>query len=208
MASRPDVRQRHREQRESTHARILEVARELLEERSWSDVSIAMITQRAGLTRSAFYKHFADRGMLLRALLEDLSGQLETVPATWEQAAGEPEDLLRAAIRALVETFVEHGRLLRAIADEATQDAEIAGLYLDLGARLSAGVAARIAADVEAGRSTIHDPVEAGTAMVWMNERYLMMRFGRRPLPDPERCSAALEEVWTRTVYGPSGQPS
>jgi TetR/AcrR family transcriptional regulator, ethionamide resistance regulator len=204
MASRPDVRERHREQRESTHARILEVARELLEERSWSDLSISQITQRSGLTRSAFYRHFADRGALLRALLEDLSVQLEALPVPWQQAEGDPRDLLRAAIRALVETFAEHGRLLHAIADEATQDAEIAGLYLDLGARLSAGVAARIAADVEAGRSTIQDPVEVGTAMVWMNERYLMMRFGRRPLADVERCSAALEEVWLRTAYTPA----
>lgn len=204
MASRPDVSQRHRERRESTRGRILDVARELVEERPWSDISIAMITQRAGLTRSAFYKHFPDRGTLLRALLEELSVQLEAVPDPWHSAKEDPEELLRGAVRALVATFAEHGRLLHAIADEATQDAEIAGLYAELGAQLSAGVAARIAADVEAGRSTVTDPVEVGTAMVWMNERYLTMRFGRRPLGDPERCSAALEEVWIRTVYGPS----
>jgi len=202
MAARPDVRERHREQRENTRGRILEVARELVEERPWCDITVAMITQRAGLTRSAFYKHFPDQGTLLRALLEELSVQLEAVPDPWQSTKGEPEEVLRGAIRGLVATFAEHGRLLHAIADEATQDAEIAGLYAELGAQLSAGVAARIAADVQAGRSTITDPVEVGTAMVWMNERYLAMRFGRRPLGDPERCAAALEEVWMRTVYG------
>lgn len=202
MASRPDVRRRHREQRESTRARILEAARELLEERSWSDLTVGLITQRTGLTRSAFYKHFGDRVSVLRALLEDLSIELEAVPDPWQSGEDDPPELLRAAIRGLVQTFVEHGRLLRAIADEATQDAEFAGLYAELGGRLSAGVAARIAADVEAGRSAVNDPVEVGAAMVWMNERFLMMRFGRRPLGDPERCSAALEEVWIRTVYG------
>lgn len=182
--------------------RILEASRELLEERSWSDLTVGLITQRSGLTRSAFYKHFGDRAALLRALLEELSVDLEAVPDPWQSSEADPAELLRAAVRGLVQTFVDHGRLLRAIADEATQDAEFAGLYAELGARLSAGVAARIAADVEAGRSTVKDPVEVGTAMVWMNERYLMMRFGRRPLGDPERCSAALEEVWIRTVYG------
>lgn len=202
MAPRPDVRDRHREQRENTRARILEASRALLEERPWSDLTVGLIAQRTGLTRSAFYKHFADRAALLRTLLEELSAELESVPDPWQSGGDDPAQLLRNAVRGLVQTFVEHGRLLRAIADEATQDAEFAGLYAELGARLSAGVAARIAADVEAGRSTVEDPVEVGTAMVWMNERYLMMRFGRRPLGDPERCGAALEEVWIRTVYG------
>jgi TetR/AcrR family transcriptional regulator, ethionamide resistance regulator len=203
VASRPDVSQRHRERRQDTRDRILHVARELVEERPWCDISIAMITQRAGLTRSAFYKHFPDQGTLLRALLEELSTRLEATPNRWQSTKGDPKELLRAAVRALVATFAEHGRLLHAIADEATQDAEIAGLYAELGAQLSAGVAARIAADVEAGRSTVSDPVEVATAMVWMNERYLTIRFGRRPLADPDRCSAALEEIWARTVYGP-----
>jgi AcrR family transcriptional regulator len=177
------------------------VARELLEERHWSDVSIASISQRAGLTRSAFYKYFGDRGALLRALLEELSIELAAVPDPWQRGDAGHEAALRGAVRGLVQTFVEHGRLLRAIAEEATQDAEIEGMYAELGARLSAGVAARIAADAEAGRSAVEDPVEVASALVWMNERFLLMRFGRRPLADPERCSAALEEVWIRTVY-------
>ena len=52
--------------------RILEASRDLLEERSWSDLTVGLITQRSGLTRSAFYKHFGDRAGLLRALLEEL----------------------------------------------------------------------------------------------------------------------------------------
>lgn len=202
IASRPDLVERHREQRESTRGRILEVARELLEMRSWSDVSIAMITQRSGLTRSAFYKHFPDRAGLLQALLEESSAQLEAAPDAWQRTGEEPAELLCKAVRELVAVYVENGRLLRAIAEEATCNAEIAGVYADLGARLSAGVAARIAADVEAGRSTVDDPVEVATALVWMNERYLMMRLGHRPLADPERCAVALEQIWLRTVYG------
>lgn len=207
MGARPDVRERHRERRENTRGRILEVAREVLEERPWSDVSVTLLSQRAGLTRSAFYKHFADRAALLRALLEELSADLEATPDAWQSSEEAPEEQLRASVRQLVATFVKHGRLLRAIADEATQDPQIAGLYADLGARLSAGVAARIAADVEAGRSTLRDPVEAATALVWMNERYLLMRFGHRPLADAERCGGALEEVWVRAVYGAPGRP-
>jgi len=98
--------------------------------------------------------------------------------------------------------FARHGRLLRAIADEATQNREAAARYAELGARLSASASARIAADVAAGRSAVADPEAVGAALVWMNERYLLEQFGRAPLGDPERVAAALGEVWSRTIYG------
>lgn len=79
----------------------------------------------------------------------------------------------------LVDAFRTHGRLLRALADEATHDDEV----------------------VAAGKSTLSDPEEVATALVWMNERFLQQRFGRPPVGDPERAAAALAEIWIRTVY-------
>jgi hypothetical protein len=121
----------------------------------------------------------------------------------WEDAPDKsPEELLRAAVATLVATFWEHGRLLQAFAEEAAHDDEVARLYMELGGRLSAGVAGRIVRDVAAGVSTLADPEEVATALVWMNERFLRQRFGRHPLGDPERAAEALSDVWIRTVYG------
>lgn len=177
-----------------------------MEDRPWSEVSIAGVTERAGLTRTAFYKHFDDRRALLLALLDELSTQLAGARDRWQSGDGDgdasPVELLREAVDQLVEVFRVHGRLLQAVAEEAAQDRAVAEAYAQLGARLSAGVADRIARDVAAGHSTVADPEEVATVLVWTNERYLRVRFGRHPLADPARVSAALGEVWVRAVYG------
>lgn len=201
--SRPDVRARHAAQREDTHRRLLEATRALVEELPWSRVTIELIAERAGVTRTAFYKHFADHRAVLLELLAETAVQLEAIPAVWEETVdASPETLLRQAVAELVATFREHGRLLQAFAEEAAHDDEVAGRYMELGGRLSAGVAERILRDVAAGTSTLVDPEEVATALVWMNERFLRRRFGRHPLGDPERAAEALSQVWIRTVYG------
>ena len=201
MTARPDVTRRHAERRELSRRRILDAARELLEDRPWSQVGIEDVTQRAQLTRTAFYRHFDDGQALLLALLDDVGVGLDLIADPWEHGEGEPTAALRAALRELVRVFHEHGRLLRAIADAATQDPDVAAMYAELGARLSASAAARIAIEVEEGRSRVSDPQEVGAALVWMNERYLLDRFGQAPLGDPERAADALTEVWLRAVY-------
>jgi AcrR family transcriptional regulator len=204
VAARPDVKERHRRQRLATHRRILDVARGLLEDRPWREVSIALVTERADLTRTAFYKHFEDRRALLLALFSELGEQLSATPGPWEADPGEvdPRPLVAQSVAALVETFRVHGRLLDAVAQEAALDAEIAALYASLGKRLSASAAARIERDVAAGRSTVADPLEVATALVWMNERYLRLRFGQRPLGDPKHATEVLSDIWIRTLYG------
>lgn len=203
MTTRPDVRKRHAEQREATRRRILDVARGLVEDRPWSEVSIDDVTKGAELTRTAFYRHFADQQALLLALLEDVGLQLGAVADPWESHAGEePVEAARGALRDLTRIFHEHGRLLRAIADESTRNRDVEALYHgQLGDQLIAASAKRIAAEVAAGRSTVQDPEEVAAALIWMNERFLQARFGRHPLGDPDRAADALAEVWIRTVY-------
>jgi len=195
------VSRRHRERREQSRRRILDAARDLLEDRPWSQVGIEDVTQRAELTRTAFYRHFDDRQTLLLAVLADVGFDLDRIADPWERGEGEPLETLRGSLVELVRVFHEHGRLVRAIADAATQDPEVAALYAELGARLSRSAAERIALEVAEGRSHVADPEEVGSALVWMNERYLLDRFGQAPLGDPERAAEALVEIWRRVVY-------
>jgi AcrR family transcriptional regulator len=201
MTERPDVRRRHRERRLATRRRLLDATAALLEDRPWSEVTLEDVTSRARLTRTAFYRHFRDQRALLLALLEDLGVRLDLVADAWERGDGDHVAQLRAALVELVGVFHRHGRLLRAVADAATQDREVAQLYAGLGERLSTSAAERIAAEVAAGRSRVSDPEEVAAALVWMNERYLLDRFGRAPLADPARTADALAEVWLATVY-------
>jgi AcrR family transcriptional regulator len=59
---------------------------ELARERSLDEISVADIVERAGVNRSSFYQHYADKEILLSEALEaevaDLSGTLRVAPPT------------------------------------------------------------------------------------------------------------------------------
>jgi AcrR family transcriptional regulator len=197
------VSRRHRERREQSRRRILDSARDLLEAAPLSGLSIEAVANRAELTRTAFYRHFADVNALLLALPAELGDDLGEVSGAWERGEGEdPREELRAALVALTRVFERHGRLLQALADASAQHPPVAAAYRALGVQFGASAAARIVADVESGRSVVTDPEQVAYALVWMNERYLLDQFGREPLGDPAVAAATLAEIWIRTVYG------
>src|SRR5436305_12921749 len=95
------------------------------------------------MTRTALYKHCADRRELLMALFAELSEELAAAPAAWitDPATGDSRPLLEAAVDTLVDVFVRHGRLLEAVAEEAAADPSVGEAYGEFGARLSEAVA-------------------------------------------------------------------
>jgi AcrR family transcriptional regulator len=193
---------RQRTQREAARRAILEAARELLEQHAWHELPLDEVMGRAGLSRTVFYRHFDDRQRLLLALLDEIGEDLAATGLAWKEGSGDRVDEAVRGLRELTATYVDHGRLLQALADAAGQDAEVRAVYEQLADRLVDVVEQRLAGEVAAGRSAVRDPREVARALVWMNERYLLASFGRPPLADPEPVAAALAEVWLATVYG------
>lgn len=209
MVSRPgEPAQRQRTHRSEARRRILAAAAELLEERAWQDVSLEDVMEAADLSRTVFYRHFGDRRALLLALLDESGVGDDPAGAIWKRSAGDPEADLRRALGALTDLFVEHGRLLQAVADLTSHDAEMRELWSALAEDFVATTADRLAAEAAAGRSAVAEPREVARALVWMNERYLLACFGRRPfVADREAASAALTEIWAAVVYGHRPSP-
>lgn len=194
----------HRRRRSQARQRIVAAARELLEQKPWSEISLEEIMRGAELTRTAFYRHFEDRQLLLVALLDELGGGFDAVAAPWTEvdAAADPAAALGPALLELTRIYVTEGRLLQALADAAAQDADVHERYVALGEQIVAGVVRTIEREVAAGRSRVADPQEVASALVWMNERYLLRHFGRTPDGDVGRAAAALQAVWSGAIYG------
>src|SRR5512147_2689837 len=83
---------------EETRSRILDVAGELFAERGYDATSVADICQQAGVTKGAFYHHFASKQSVFLELrdrwLEPLEAQLtlprgegETLPQLLQHVA-------------------------------------------------------------------------------------------------------------------------
>ena len=184
----------------------MEAAATLLEERRWRDVPLEEVMARAGLARTAFYRHFDDRGALLLALLDRVRVGVDESGSVWKSVtpdgATDSEADMRAGLAELTEAMVRHGRLMQAVADESPSDAAIAAAHEGMVAHFVDVTAARIAADVAAGRSRVARPQETADALVRMNEGVLLHAFGRRPLGDPHEVSDVLASIWIATVYG------
>jgi len=189
--------------REQARRSLMDAARALLDERLWSTVTVDDLTRRAGLSRTAFYQHFVDREELLITLLDELAVDVGHVADEWMLGDGtDPLTAHRHSLAALTELWVEHGRLLGAVADSASHDTQIAAAYTQVTDGIIAATAAAIERDVANGHATVEDPEPVAQALTWMTERYLLKSFGRPPLADPATVTRTLTTIWLRTLYG------
>jgi len=193
---------RRRRTPEQAEREILEATEDFLRERPFRDLTIDEVMDRTGLSRPSFYVYFRDRHHLALRLLEQLASQIYEDSNPWLQGSGEPRSDLRGLIEGAIAALAEHGAMLRAIADAATEDAEVERAYRSVVGGFIAAAAARIERDVAAGRSTAPDPAVLASALVWMNERYLL----QHPVPSApanRRLMAdSLLEIWKRAIYG------
>ena len=201
MADKTGVRVAQRRRRQDTRKRILAAARELLEDRPWSEISVEDIMDRAQLSRTSFYRHFDDRQLIVVAMVDELELSFEKIASHWTEGTGDHPRNLRSALRELAVVHVDHGRVLQAMADIATGDPDLREAYLALHGRLTELVRDMIEREVAAGRSHVTDPEETSRALLWMNERYLLQAFGRTSGGDVDRTAGTLGEIWVKTIY-------
>ncbi|MFJ5261941.1 TetR/AcrR family transcriptional regulator [Streptomyces sp. NPDC088387] len=201
-----ELKGHRRAQRRDARRRLLDAAHGLLEQRGWNDISLEDITEVAQVARTAFYRHFEDRQHLLTAMLDDVGLELGHAADTWTAEWDGSVEELRRSLSGLVDIFVAHGRLLQAISDTASRDAEIRALYDALADRLVTATAARIDRDIATGHCLVRaaESLEVARALTWMNERYLLASFGRAPFSDPAAVLNALTTIWVSTLYGSS----
>jgi len=192
---------RRRRTPEQAEREILEATEEFLRDRPFRDLTIDEVMDRTGLSRPSFYVYFRDRHHLALRLLEELAKQVHEDSDAWLQGSSEPPDDMRAAIAGTVTALAQHGSMMRAISDAATEDADVELAYRGVVEGFIDDTAARIERDVRAGRSGSADSGMLAAALVWMNERYLL----QNPVPDtPEdrrRVTDELTRIWMCAIY-------
>jgi AcrR family transcriptional regulator len=200
-------RTRQREQRESTRREILEVADRFLRERPYRELSVEVVMAETGLTRTAFYRHFDDVTDLVLRLLSEVARDLQAVAERWVASAGSGYPIAaQQGLAAVVDFFVSHGPLVRAVTEAVASDGRIERAYRETLEGLIEITAAGIDRAVADGLLEVPDPRGLARALNLMNEAYLLQEFGREPYGDPQVALATLETVWLR-VLRPLGNP-
>jgi AcrR family transcriptional regulator len=191
---------RTRESRERSRQRIIEAATELVRERSYAELNVGEIMERAGIGRTIFYRHFDDLGdLLVRAGREAIDELLTAQLALAQARASTGPDDIRRAIELPVEVYSRHGPLLRAVAEAAAADPGLTPAQAAIRQRFDELVADALHRS-DAGAGGFADVLETARALNLLNESYLLDAFGREPRVSPESAVATLAEIWAAVL--------
>jgi AcrR family transcriptional regulator len=199
--SSPATRTTRRRQRLQSRQAILDAAERRLRAEPFHALSVDAIMTDTGLSRTLFYRHFADLPDVVLQLLLNVGAELMEVSENWVRAV-DSEPIGRESVSAIVDFFVQHGTLIRAITDAARYDPEIEEVYGTVIERFVDMTAGAIESLKAGGRTGPPHVRETARALTAMNEQYLLTTFGRSPAAtDPASAVDALWSVWQRTIY-------
>src|SRR3954468_12766678 len=158
---------RRRRSPEVAEQEIIDAAEALLRARPFRELTVDEVMRRTDLSRPSFYVYFSGRHHLVLRVVEHLGGELFTMSERWIGGTGEPLALARDALEGIVAVFAEHGPVMRALADAATDDRYVEAAYSMVIQSFIDVVGAHITSEIAAGRILPLNPEQTATALVW-----------------------------------------
>ncbi len=134
--------------------------------------------------------------------MDKLAQELTKLNEIWMMGETDPVADLRTGYEGIGRFWVEHGPVLRAIADAATQDSLVEKAHREFRDRFIRGSAERIRADIERGLIQPLNPDTTAEALIMMSEAVLNEKLGNGRDRDWEPAIDALATIWQRALYG------
>ncbi len=197
-----DKPKRRRRRPDEAEAEILKAAERFLWKRPFREMNVMDLMDETGLKRSSFYHYFNDRHELIVRLVDKLALELTKLNEIWMMGETDPVADLRTGYEGIGRFWVEHGPVLRAIADAATQDPLVEKARREFRDRFIRGSAERIRADIERGLIQPLNPDTTAEALIMMSEAVLNEKLGNGRDRDWEPVIDALATIWQRALYG------
>lgn len=184
-----------------TKREILDAARRFLWDRPFREMTVAELMDPLSVGRSAFYIYFDDRYALAAELLDMV--EREILEASEEaRTRGPSPERLRTAVRDVVQVWVRHGPVTRAISEASSQDQTLEDLYRWGFIQRMIDRLTKIVEQSREGADAVDDASETGVLLAFMLERYLCDQLGRHPQADPDRLSRTLIHAFESVIYG------
>jgi AcrR family transcriptional regulator len=183
---------------------IVAAVRELLHERSFADLSVSTISERAGVARSGFYFYFDSKYAVLAVILADASELLDSL--THHFAPREPGETPAAFAKRMVGSaaavYANDDPVLTACAVARNTDAQIREMMDDFYDGIIDKLIALLEQDSEARPISQDLPalvrtLAATTTMTLTQDSAFVGRGG-----DLKRAIDALEKLWVAGIWG------
>jgi len=191
-----------------TRRRVIEATAGLLEERGPAGLNVSAIMERAGISRTAFYRQFDDVYGAIKTLLDGIAGELAENAGAWfneENAVGSRDLIYGNALRS-GRTIKPRIGLIAAIVDATALDASLRALWREtvLEPRIESAAHA-IRRDQVAGQVPVSiDPDATALALTLMGEQVALEVLGRRD-GTPEEFATIVSPIWEAVLFGHAG---
>jgi TetR/AcrR family transcriptional regulator, ethionamide resistance regulator len=195
---------RRRRTPEQAEAEIVGAAETLLRERPFRDLTVDEVMRRTELSRPSFYVYFRDRHHLVLKVVERIQTEMMAVADTWFKGGRDGPAEIRETLEQIAVAYREHGPVLQALSDAATDDERVQTVYEGMVDVYVHAVAEHIEREAAAGNALPLDAQETAKAVVWMIERYLLRELGGGDAGEARELAATetLAAILNRTIYG------
>jgi AcrR family transcriptional regulator len=202
-SSAPEVRRSRGDRQRDA---IVAAVRELLQERSFADLSVSAISERAGVARSGFYFYFDSKYAVLAVILADASELLDEL--THHFAPREPGETPAAFAKRMVGSaaavYANDDPVMTACAVARNTDVQIREMMDDFYDAVIDKLITLLENDPDARPISDDLPALVRTlaATTTMTLTHDSAFVGRGT--DPHRAVDALERLWVAAIWGDS----
>jgi AcrR family transcriptional regulator len=204
MTAQPAPQEIRRSRGDRQRDAIVTAVRELLEERSFADLSVSTISARAGVARSGFYFYFDSKYAVLAVILADASELLDKL--THDFAPREPGETPAAFAKRMVGSaaavYASNDPVMTACAVARNTDAQIREMMDDFYDTVMDKIVGLIEQDADARPISDDLPalvrtLAATTAMTLTHDSAFVGRGD-----DPDRAVEIVERLWMSGLWG------
>jgi AcrR family transcriptional regulator len=168
-------------------------------------INIAEISKQAGVTRSAFYFYFENKGAAVAALMDRMIDETFVVNDAFITASDPPQRRIYAMLDGLFSTCERHRHLFKAMLEARGSNAAVRDIWDGARESFVDSIAEMIRHDRAAGRAP--DGLDAevmASVLLEFNDRLLERLTLGGPLSREQLMDGAAA-IWLSTIYGVSG---
>ena len=186
---------------------ILDALDRWLREESLEAVNIAEISKQAGVSRSAFYFYFENKGAAVAALMERMVDEVFDLNDVFTSAGDPPEQRIRAMLEGLFGSWERHRHMFKAMLDARGSSASVRDIWDQARESFVEPVADMIRAERAAGTAPGGvAPEVLASVLLELNDRLLeRLTLGGR-LSRDELMAGGIA-VWLNSIYGGCQSP-
>lgn len=177
---------------------ILDSLDEWLRESSLEAINVAEIAKQAGVSRSAFYFYFENKGAAVAALMERIIDEIEAVNTALVTGEASPRDRVVTMLDGLLDTCDRYRHVFGAMLEARGSSAAVREIWDSARESFAPAVA-----DLIAVQRAVPNPQVLALVLLEFNDRIIERFVLGGPLSRAELTEGAAA-VWLSTVYGVS----